>query len=82
MMKRQLLILLAILALFGQNTMGQPNSNKNTVALGVPILDDNGDFTGTYTIDTYTDVFDKMHGESTEKFDDLIRELNKRLDNK
>lgn len=56
MMKRQLLILLAILALFGQNTMGQPNSNKNTVALGVPILDDNGDFTGTYTIDTYTDV--------------------------
>ena len=34
------------------------------------------------TLDTYTDVFDKMHGESTEKFDDLIRELNKRLDNK
>ena len=31
------------------------------------------------TLDTYTDVFDRMNNESTEKYDDLIRELNSRM---
>ena len=33
----------------------------------------------TTYLDTYTDVFAKLHAESTEKFDDLIAKLNESL---
>ena len=55
-MKKHLLILLAILALFGQNTMGQSNANTHVVALAVPKTDNSGNFTGTYTTMPYTEV--------------------------
>ena len=31
------------------------------------------------TLDTYTDVFAKLHAESTDKFDDLISQINNNI---